>query len=104
MGNGASYARASSCLGDATEIHANVVAGFQLRAGQGVLHPAIKTQHIIFDKTLGLAVCREVGKVLMVAPGSTDRFTIYTLGHIEDGLGHKEKEVLEQSTRENQSG
>ena len=74
--------------------------------GQGVLHPAIeKLRHIIFDKTLGLAVCREVGK------GSYGRawidwigLTIYTLGHIEDGLGHKEKEVLEQSTRENQSG
>ena len=64
--------RASSSLARCHEIHANVVAGFELGTGQGVLYPAMeKLRHIIFDKTLGLAVCREVAKVLMVAPGST---------------------------------
>ena len=60
-----------------------------------------KLRHIIFDKTLGLTVCREVGK------GSYGRawfdwigLTIYTQGHIEDGLRLKEREVLGKASGE----
>ena len=106
-GNGASYARASSSVSAMPPKSMRMLSLALSRTGQGVLHPAIeKLRHIIFDKSLGLAVCREVGK------GSYGRvwvdwigLTIDTLGHIEDeGSGIRKREVLEQSTRENQSG